>query len=590
MKLLRIGYTKRTFTPRQLIKEIILGTSIGHEILNIVRQYYSLRNGKTIVSIRIPLLDEEIAKVAKEGSKPETQDANFLDLSLILPVFHEIKKIKVNIRSEVITPPVSKATEFVSIIRYSPAICSNITVSDIIREPLSLVSLVREALLNSIKTIPKAEFHEIETIISKIVDREVRLNIKPVAILLNYVSQPRIIFHSAYDVHSKSFSAEVIVKTRSIIYRTVEHEIFGEELDPLECIFGFSPTKVLDMPLLVLAEKPEHSKYLSKYEYIEYLKRIFREIYRVRVGGLPRPLDVRIGFEDIKFDVRADRAISMINLDYIKGRKDGQADIMVYISDRLRELYSQNFGFLIIYGKNVENKIVMLPKVFRYIKIRIKEDERPFKLASLMWGRVTDFSSIAVEALNDSRLDLDAYGVSLERYFYDKMTNLLSDSKLVLLVEPSRVSEERLDGESLLHYAVKVFIVKYLLESEGLSPNDIHTEYRIGDVVLDIFARHPEHGDLAVEVETLYGTTLPILKLKKTIESRLTKGLKLWVVIPNPQLTIYFREILYLYRVYKVRYPKIIGFFTLDIESNKLIPLKEFAEKMKEITGNQLDS
>jgi len=48
MKLLRIGYTKRTFTPRQLIKEIILGTSIGHEILSIVRQYYSLRNGKTI--------------------------------------------------------------------------------------------------------------------------------------------------------------------------------------------------------------------------------------------------------------------------------------------------------------------------------------------------------------------------------------------------------------------------------------------------------------------------------------------------------------------------------------------------------------
>lgn len=48
MKLLRIGHTRRVFTPRQLMKEILLGTSVGREILDVIHQYYSLRNGKTL--------------------------------------------------------------------------------------------------------------------------------------------------------------------------------------------------------------------------------------------------------------------------------------------------------------------------------------------------------------------------------------------------------------------------------------------------------------------------------------------------------------------------------------------------------------
>ncbi len=35
-----------------------------------------------------------------------------------------------------------------------------------------------------------------------------------------------------------------------------------------------------------------------------------------------------------------------------------------------------------------------------------------------------------------------------------------------------------------------------------------------------------------------------MLKLRKRIESRLEGGLKLWVVVPNPQLMIYFGDIL----------------------------------------------
>jgi len=98
--------------------------------------------------------------------------------------------------------------------------------------------------------------------------------------------------------------------------------------------------------------------------------------------------------------------------------------------------------------------------------------------------------------------------------------------------------------------------------------------------------KQPEHGDVAIEVETLYGTTIPPLKMKKRVESRLRKGLKMWIVIPNPQFMIYFKEISVLRAFYKKRYRDLVEFWTLDVKSQKLVSFKDLATKIKKLRSD----
>ena len=88
---------------------------------------------------------------------------------------------------------------------------------------------------------------------------------------------------------------------------------------------------------------------------------------------------------------------------------------------------------------------------------------------------------------------------------------------------------------------------------------------------------------MAVEVETLYGTVLPPLKLRKSIESRLRKGFKVWIVVPNPQCMLYFREISALRNIYRKKYPDMVEFYTLDLLSNELISFREVEKLMKKL-------
>jgi len=75
-----------------------------------------------------------------------------------------------------------------------------------------------------------------------------------------------------------------------------------------------------------------------------------------------------------------------------------------------------------------------------------------------------------------------------------------------------------------------------------------------------------------------------LLKLRKTIESRLSKGLKLWVVIPNPQLMLFLRDLAKLRSIYRRKYLDSIEFFTLDVYHKKLIPFPEVIERVKQLT------
>ncbi len=357
---------------------------------------------------------------------------------------------------------------------------------------------------------------------------------------------------------------------------TTENFSLEDFNDPIDDLFGSAGFKLLsERPIIILAEKPND----KSVEYIEFLKRILREIYRTRARGLPTPAHTSTTFDEIKLDIKAGKSIYVIDVDNVK--IEGQNN-RKHLIDRIKELYSQNFGFIVLYGSESnlkEIKGLWMPDVRgfsrlpKYVEVKIKDRDSALIFANLFWG--------IVEPVLDEPVNLDEYILKLEEEFYGNIEKIADDLKSILIVEPSKEDEEGIEGESIVHYGIKAFIVKYLTETEKIPIENIQTEFELGDAIIDVFVRHPKYGDIAIEVETLYGTTLPLLKLRKRIESRLKKGLKTWIVIPNTQFMIYLKEISALLSFYQRRYRGLIEFLTLDIKSNKLVSFKDIIKLIR---------
>jgi len=401
--------------------------------------------------------------------------------------------------------------------------------------------------------------------------------VRTAQILLNFITIPNAVT-AVKPSEVKIKAIDVVCHARSTTAPSIQEITVEEFDDPIENVFGSTGFKLLsERPVIILAEKPE-SKNL---EYIEFLKRILREVYRTRAKGLPAPAHVSTDFEEIKLDIKAGKSIYVIDLDSVKIEKQSQQK---YLIDRIRELYSQNFGFIVLYGSRSSIKAVKglwMPDVRgfsrlpKYIEVKVEDKEALFTLANLFWG-------IIEKAILDEPINLDEYVIKLEDDFYSKIEEIAGDLRSVLIVEPSKEDEEGLEGESIIHYGIKAFVVNYLTNFENIPLENIQTEFEFGDVRIDVLVKHPEYGDVAIEVETLYGTTLPLLKLRRRIESRLGKGLKTWIVIPNPQFMIYLKEISALRAFYKMKYRDLIEFWTLDVKSHKLISFKDITTKIKD--------
>jgi len=350
-------------------------------------------------------------------------------------------------------------------------------------------------------------------------------------------------------------------------------KVVEEFEEPLKKYLGLPASRLaFERPVLILAEKPSE----DRYSYIELLKRMLKEVYRVSVRGLPRPRDMRTELKEVKLDISAGESVFVIDADESSIERTEK-----YVRDRLRELYSH--GFIVLYGTREKlGEIGTIlggdeHKIPHLTRISIEEDDALFKLASAMYG-----------LLWVDRRTLDAFVARVEGDFYEEIYRIASDPRTALFVEPSKDEKDGLEGESLVHYGIKGFVVRHLLDNEKVRPEDVATERELADIVVDVYAEHPELGSLAVEVETLYGTAIPALKIRKTIESRLIKGLKVWVVVPNPQFVIYLPTIAALRSFYRKRHPGMVEFYTLDLRKDKkrLVSFKEF---LKELEGTRHD-
>jgi len=407
------------------------------------------------------------------------------------------------------------------------------------------------------------------------------------------------------------------------------HELSEGEIEEIEkavdsALFGLGRL-VPDRPLLIFAE------HVKGFGYIEFLKRVLREVYRVRVGGLPEPKHVS-NVADLQplipVEVGAGGRLFVIDLvsgDLGKALKEGdvkgssQTPLRERIRDRLRELFSQGYGFIVIYGNyHIDNHVsgaqaeVLREGVLKNYLLTIWKQISPetskkslyVLLANLMWGRVG-------EPEMDYKGNFDRFVIELEDEYWRALEGALKDFNVQVLVRPSAEGDEA-GRESMSHYLTKAFMVNYLVsrlteefKGEGAKEDEarrkalecVKTEHQPGgaNVRFDVYVNGGcgSLSGLVVEVETLYGTGTALHKVLDTIESRVNAGAdRLWVVVPNPQAVIYLPQLLRLERYVRKleRFEgKEIMFYTLDVKDGAPVRLVEVARRLldewRKLTG-----
>ncbi|MFP3265074.1 MAG: hypothetical protein RXO54_04500 [Acidilobus sp.] len=414
-------------------------------------------------------------------------------------------------------------------------------------------------------------------------------------------------------------------------YELSEGEIGEVESAVDRALFGLGRL-VPDRPLLIIAR---HAK---GFDYVEFLKRALREVYRVRVGGLPEPKHVSSKIDLqllIPVEVGAGGRLFVIDLvsgdlgrllreEASSGEVKGPSQatlrrIRESVRDRLRELFSQGYGFIVIYGDYYvgslvsgaqaeiprggapEDYLLTIPSPVEVSPVA-SEESLYVLLANLMWGRVSepkmDYEDIG---------SFDGLVVRLEDEYWRALEGALKDFNVQVLVRPSAEGDEA-GRESMSHYLTKAFMVNYLVrrlteefKGEGAKEDEarrkalecVRTEHQPGgaNVRFDVYVKDKDANsdcgsmsNLVVEVETLYGTGTALHKVLDTIESRVKAGVsRLWVVVPNPQAVIYLPQLLRLERYAReleLSKGKEIEFYTLDVKGGAPVRLVEVARRL----------
>ncbi|MFP3287004.1 MAG: hypothetical protein RXP86_07115 [Acidilobus sp.] len=434
-------------------------------------------------------------------------------------------------------------------------------------------------------------------------------------------------------------------------YELSEGEINEVESAVDRTLFGLGRL-VPDRPLLIIA------RHVKGFDYIEFLKRALREVYRVRVGGLPEPkhvssvtdlqplipVEVGAGGRIFVIDLVSGDLGELLKVEASSGEVKGPSqatpekmkirDILCRIRDRLRELFSQGYGFIVIYGDYYvlyvlrmllsqghcdhyvdspvsgaqaeaprggapEDYLLTIPSPVEVSPVA-SEESLYVLLANLMWGRVSepvmDYEDIG---------SFDGLVVRLEDEYWRALEGALKDFNLQVLVRPSAEGDEA-GRESMSHYLTKAFIVNYLVsrlteefKGKGAKEDEarrsalecVKTEHQPGgaNVRYDVYVKDKDANSdcgsmsgLVVEVETLYGTGTALHKVLDTIESRVKAGVsRLWVVVPNPQAVIYLPQLLRLERYARELFKgSKIEFYTLDVKGGAPVRLVEVARRL----------
>lgn len=346
-----------------------------------------------------------------------------------------------------------------------------------------------------------------------------------------------------------------------------------------------------EIPVLIVAERAKGE------EYIETLKHICKEIYRIKVGGLPKPSVIDVDKCRAEEDAVAGRRITVIDdtkgefFEFFGASKDKEFEKAINVQkfkERIEELFAQPFGFLILHVAdermgnviaNFSNIHELIPK-FYIVKLNKLTLDEKIKLAGASWG----FTGL--EQTQDTSLDkcFPLY----EKKFYNGLEKLVANLKYSW-VRKSEEDEEGSGVESFLHYSTKIFVIRCLEEElkeefgkKEISAKEltakVSTEKQLkingGVVVPDIYLP----PNRVIEIETLYGTgASPWRKLRTTVEKYETSNYNIQIVLPNLQSMLYLRGIRWLQAGFKEEGLP-MKFYTLDIKNKRLVSIDEMSK------------
>lgn len=311
---------------------------------------------------------------------------------------------------------------------------------------------------------------------------------------------------------------------------------------------GSFPTNLVrDRPVVLLLHKPEDDRFATT------LQLICRELYRQYEGGTPRGR-IRDNPDETERRVKAGGRIEFI--DETDGRffrtgesSDGSPNSVNWtrISHRIQELDTQGFGFLIFqlptdfvatFREDLnENVRPHRPQLYE-LEPRLPRGEysstesylqRAVPTAEALWGYPdlqSQFERFEGWPRHTDCFD-DVFAIAEQQawqYIQDTATEPIdggdTERSPRMVVNRHQSGDAGPSAESSLHYSLKVHVVRWLVESKGFEFDSIDTETdtQVAKDTNQGIVPDVQAGRAVYEVETLYGTGMPTVSVKETVE------------------------------------------------------------------------
>ncbi len=388
--------------------------------------------------------------------------------------------------------------------------------------------------------------------------------------------------------------------------------------DIMDFVFGVSSTKISSKgPKVILYKELEEDSTIGSFE------TLCIRIYREKQGGKPKLQPIKkldeFNIREIERWIRADRKIVTIDLD-----NDKEEDVKEWFcKDNLKELLRRansigDIGFIIFKTRSAElykpckteledsKNEIEHPLNVVYVEPKMLPSLKKRELSSLAWGnlKLDETCGPSIKPANFERpfgyeVFDDIFNKHSKPSFEEYLKNLKEENGGAYC-DATKSHEE----ESMEHKEMKWFVVKYLtkrLIKEGklkpLNPKkpkafeinehiktEDDTEEELNGKVADVM-----YGSEVYEIETLFAEDgegkIPREKINKTIDKY--KGIdsikKIKIVLDN--LT-FIRHLNMLKDIKPNKHEderKKLEFYTLDIQKNELIPLKEVIKKVGQL-------
>ena len=352
------------------------------------------------------------------------------------------------------------------------------------------------------------------------------------------------------------------------------------ELFPGDLVSLFN--KMVDgRPRVVLAYRPKN----EYYDYILFLSTVLRDLYRIVCGGKPSMYYIsrRSELEDYSILIKASGSITIIDVDeLVNNDKCELSYIVKVLRNRIRELVSQELGFLVIYSteKYMRHIVEELGKVLGtgnmdVVCVRINEE----KTLKDFWRFISAYYGMVNVP---KRASPSVYARNAESKYYRYLEEIQKDYDVLLKLQRSMRSNDR-ESESIEHLLYKAIVLKYLKNELNGDLSQIECEVKLNDIVADIYDKVENR---IIEIETLFATEIPELKIRNTIMTRKDKSNELWIIMPNNSLLLWGTRIARFISMIS-RHENLKGkikLYGINIKDKSKPELIEFKKLIKNIT------